>query len=103
MRVVLDRPGVIRLANGPETNTQLTEISEGGLRCGYAETVALGASVELRFTLPLATPKDCLVFGRVQHRHQEGNTYILGIEFNRTAGDVLGAIRTFVQMRQSAK
>jgi hypothetical protein len=103
LRVPLNAPGVIRLANGAETNTDVMEISEGGLRCLFPQAVPLGAAAELRFTLPLATRKDCVVFGRVQHHHQAGESYVLGIEYSRATADVMAAIRTFIQMRQPSK
>lgn len=103
LRVVLNCAGVIRLAHGPETATHITEISEGGVRCLFPQSVPLGAAAELRFVLPLATRKECLVVGRVQHHHQDGESHVLGVELGRTAADVAEAIRTFVQMRQSSK
>lgn len=98
-RVALNRPGTIRLTNGPEVNTQVTEISESGLKCVFSQTVALGSAAELRFVLPVAIGKECLVVGRVQHHHRYNESFLLGIEFTRVTADVVEAVRAFVRQR----
>ena len=97
LRVSLNCQGIIRLANGPEAQTQVIDISEGGLRCVSSQPVALGTSAELRFTLPVAIGKACVVVGRVQHHHRHDQSYALGIEFTRTTADVIMAIRAFIK------
>ena len=97
-RVALNCPGVIRLTKDPEeVTTQITEISEGGLKCVFSQPVALGAAAELRFTLPVSIGKECLVVGRVQHHHQHNESYLLGIEFTRASAEVARAIREFIR------
>ncbi len=104
-RIALNLPGVIQFAKGPEVRTQVTEISEGGLKCIFPQSIPLGASAELRFNLPVAIGKDCLVVGRVQHHHRINESYQLGIEFTRLSTDVVEAIRAFIwqtlQVRKS--
>jgi c-di-GMP-binding flagellar brake protein YcgR len=96
-RIPLDLPGVIRIARGPELNTQLTEISEGGAQCSCPHVVSLGVKVELRFVLSLAIAKECLLSGRVQHYHKHNEVYALGIEFIGVTPDIAEAIRAFVR------
>lgn len=98
-RVALNIPGVIQFSKGPEETTQITEISEGGLKCIYHQSVSLGVSAELRFVLPVAAGKACVVAGRVQHHHRDDDYYQLGIEFTRVSADVIGVIREFVRQR----
>jgi len=96
-RVAPNLPGVVQIGKGPHVNTRVTEISEGGLKCVFPESVSLGVAAELRFTLPVAIGKECLVVGRVQHYHQDNESYQLGIEFTRVSADVVEAIREFVR------
>ena len=98
-RVALNIPGVIQFSKGPEENTQISEISEGGLKCFYHQSVSLGVSAELRFVLPVAAGKPCVVAGRVQHHHRDEDFFQLGIEFTRVSADVVATIREFVRQR----
>lgn len=98
-RVALNIPGVIQFSKGPEESTQITEISEGGLKCIYHQSVSLGVSAELRFVLPVAAGKACTVAGRVQHHHRDEDFYQLGIEFTRVSADAIAAIREYIRQR----
>jgi hypothetical protein len=100
-RFAFNSTGTIKLAQGPETEAHFTEISEGGVRCLFPQAIPLGKTVDLRFTLQLATAKECIASGRVQHYHQEGRSYLLGIEFTRKSLDFATAIDTFIQMQRA--
>lgn len=100
LRAALNRPGVLRVGKGPEVSTQVIEVSEGGLRCSFSQVVALGTAAELRFTVPVAIGKECLVVGRVQHYHRENDSFVLGIEFTRVTAEVAGTLREFVRQTE---
>jgi c-di-GMP-binding flagellar brake protein YcgR len=101
-RVPLNCSGVIQVGKAPEAATYIIDISEGGLRCLFQQSVPLGSAAELRFVLPVATGMECVVAGRVQHHHRINESYQLGIELTRASEEVRHAIREFVRQTQEA-
>src|SRR5437868_12501435 len=91
-RLLINRPGRIRVENGPEEKTQVVDLSESGARLFCAQPLEMGAQVELRFTLNAGTKIDCVTYGQVRHysRHQE--SHIVGVQFTHLMPEAEAAI-----------
>jgi hypothetical protein len=98
-RISLNRPGRIRIADGPEYPTQLIDISEGGATSFYSSPVAVGTGVELHFHLNTGKRMSCHVYGEVRHHSTRGESHILGIQFTHFAPDAAEAVREFVRQK----
>ncbi len=98
-RVQVNRPSHIRVANGPESNAQLIDISVGGASLFYPEPVTDGTEVELRFHLDIGTQIKCLIYGEVRHYYARGESHVIGVEFTHFAPDAEETVREFVRLK----
>lgn len=98
-RAQVNRPARIRISNGPESNTQLIEISETGAALFYSQPVPVGTAVELRFHLNTGEKIACTTYGRVRHYTAVGESHVLGMEFTHFAPETVDAIRQYVNVK----
>jgi len=98
-RLLLNRPGRIRIANGPEEKTQLVDLSETGAMLFCAKPVKLGAAIELRFTLNIGPRIECVVYGDVRHYSVRETSHVVGVEFTHFMPETVEAIRRFVEKK----
>lgn len=99
-RAQVNRPGRIRVAGGPDTNTQLIDISENGVALFYSAPLAVGTSVELEFQLPVGSDKTrFVVFGQVRNYQPRGESHVLGMRFTRFVTGTIKQIQDFIETR----
>lgn len=100
-RAQVNRPGRIRIGNGPESNTQLIDISETGAALFYSKPVPVGTDVELRFYLNTGVKIACTTYGKVRHYSAVGESHVLGMEFTHFEPETVDAIRQYIQTRSA--
>jgi hypothetical protein len=98
-RVQVNRPGRIRVENGPESHVQLMDISEVGAMLFYSVSLDEGAAFELRFHLKIGTPVACLAYGEVKHSYARGQSHMIGVQFTHFGPDTAETIREFIRQR----
>ena len=96
-RALINRPGQVRVAAGPETNAQLIDVAEGGATLFCETPIDLGAEVELKFSLYTRKQAACLVAGEVRHYFFNGKSHVIGVQFTRIDAETAQAIREFVR------
>jgi c-di-GMP-binding flagellar brake protein YcgR len=101
-RVQVNRPGRIRIEDGPERHVQLMDISEVGAMLFFSTALEEGTTFELRFQLKLGVPVACLAYGEVRHSFERGQSHLIGVEFSHFGPDTGEAIREFIRQRLEA-
>ena len=101
-RLLVNRPGRVRIANGPEQKSQVVDISQTGAMLFYSQPVKLGVSIELRFSLNAGNRTECLVYGHVRHYSVRGTSHVVGVEFTHLEPEAYEAIRQFVEQKAGA-
>jgi len=101
-RLLVNRPGRIRIANGPEEKSQLVDISQTGASLFYSQPIKIGTAIELRFSLKAGSQTECLVYGHVRHYSVRGTSHVVGVEFTHLEPEAYEAIRQFVEQSAGA-
>ena len=102
-RLLVNRPGRVRIGNGPEQKSQVVDVSQTGAMLFYSQPVKLGAAIELRFSLSAGNRTECLVYGHVRHYSVRGTSHVIGVEFTHLEPEAYEAIRQFVEQKAGAR
>lgn len=98
-RIQINRPGRIRIGNGPESKTQIIDISEVGAMMFYSQPVPLGTAVELRFSL---SQTECVTYGQVRHYSARGESHVIGVQFTHFVPETVEVIRQFISQKSQS-
>ena len=101
-RLLVNRPGRIRIGNGPEERSQLVDISQSGALLLCSQPMEVGTAFELRFSLSSGSRTKCLVYGYVRRYSVRGTSHVVGVEFSHFEPETYEAIRQFVEQKAEA-
>ncbi len=103
-RARINRPGRIRVQGGPESHTQLIDISTEGAAFYYASPLERGTDVVVTFHLNM-NPETVWVTlqGRVALSHVKGNSNLVRIVFIRPAEEDVLTIREFIKHKMQQR
>jgi hypothetical protein len=96
-RAPVNRPGRLRVEDGPESNAQVIEVSEIGATVYFSKAIATGTAVELKFHLNIGMKTECLAYGTVRHYYVQNESHVVGLEFTHFDPHTLDTIRIFIR------
>ena len=86
----------VRIGNEQEEQSQLVDLSQGGVSVLYPRHVRLGESVELLFD-PDIGGQERAVYGEVRHCTPLGAQRVVGVEFKDIEPQAFETIREFIR------
>ena len=100
-RAPVNRPGRIRVSDGPVTHVQLMNISPRGASLFYSTPLPVGTTVELNFRLN-GSQEPLNLAGHVLQSHLRGESHWIRVVFMNPPGSVTKVISEFAQNRSAA-
>ena len=99
-RAPVNRPGRLRVGNGPESNTQVMDVSPFGATLFYSSAIEIGTAVELTFHLNVGRKAECQIYGNVRHHYLQGESHVIGVQFTHFGSDTPDTIREYILSRE---
>jgi len=100
LRAWMNRPGRIRIGGGPQSYTQVVDLSPQGAAMYCNSPLKPGTNVEVQFHLNLNPERvDLKMRGRVDHSYARGDSHLVRILFVDPTLQAIDAIVEFLKHR----